>query len=77
MDRIISPAEADLPPLPRVAYARHIRPAPPQAISRLADLVLNAVPKTDRLPPVAPSLNGGSIDQRRLRVSEPVTAPAK
>jgi DNA-binding transcriptional LysR family regulator len=77
MDRAIALGDANLPPLPRVAYARHIRPAPPQTISRLADLVLNAVPETDRFPPAAPSLNGGSIDQRRLRVSEPVTAPAK
>jgi DNA-binding transcriptional LysR family regulator len=46
MDRIISPAEADLPPLPKVAYARHIRAAPPQAIDRLADLVLNGVLET-------------------------------
>ena len=43
MDRPIDTIAARLPALPRVAYARHIRPSPPTAISRLADLVLKAV----------------------------------
>jgi DNA-binding transcriptional LysR family regulator len=43
MDCIIDQAETDLPPLPNVAYARHIRPTPPVAITRLADLILNSV----------------------------------
>ena len=47
MDCVIDRAEADLPPLPNVAYARHIRPTPPVAITRLADLILNAVVEQD------------------------------
>ncbi len=43
MGRPIPAETADLPPLPRVAYARHIRQSPPAAIGRLADLVLSAV----------------------------------
>ena len=48
MDRPVDAVAAGLPALPRVAYARHIRPAPPGAIARLADLVLNAVVATDQ-----------------------------
>jgi len=47
MGCVIDRAEADLPPLPNVAYARHIRPTPPVAITRLADLILNAVVEQD------------------------------
>jgi DNA-binding transcriptional LysR family regulator len=43
MDLPIDADGANLPSLPRVAYSRHIRPAPPAAISRLADLVIAAV----------------------------------
>jgi DNA-binding transcriptional LysR family regulator len=43
MDQPIDEADANLPTLPRVAYARHIRPSPPAAIRRLADLILSAV----------------------------------
>jgi len=49
MDRPVDAAAARLPPLPRVAYARHIRSSPPGAIARLADLVLNAVVENDPL----------------------------
>ena len=48
MDRPVDAEAAGLPALPRVAYARHIRPAPPVAISRLADLVLSAVIANDQ-----------------------------
>ena len=47
MDSPIDAGAAALPDLPRVSYARHIRPAPPMAIVRLADLVLNAVMESD------------------------------
>ncbi len=47
MDRPIDAAAARLPDLPRVSYARHIRPSPPIAIARLADLVLSAVMQSD------------------------------
>jgi len=47
MDSPIDIGTASLPALPRVAYARHIRPAPPIAIARLADLVLSAVLQSD------------------------------
>ena len=47
MDSPIDAGAAALPDLPRVSYARHIRPAPPMAIVRLADLVLNAVMSSD------------------------------
>jgi DNA-binding transcriptional LysR family regulator len=43
MDCPIRPDDADLPPLPRVAYVRHMRPAPPPTIERLADLIVGAV----------------------------------
>jgi DNA-binding transcriptional LysR family regulator len=43
MDQPIDALDANLPALPRVAYARHIRPSPPPPIARLADLILSAV----------------------------------
>jgi hypothetical protein len=43
MDQAIDARGAALPDLPRVSYARHIRPSPPTAIARLADLVSNTV----------------------------------
>jgi len=50
MGQPIAEADADLPPLPRVAYARHIRQGPPAAIGRLADLVLSAVHDNHNAP---------------------------
>jgi len=47
----IPEAESGLPPLPQVAYARHIRQSPPAAIGRLADLVLSAVIDNQIDPP--------------------------
>jgi DNA-binding transcriptional LysR family regulator len=44
MDRVIDEdGGSKLPPLPQVAYARHIRNNPHPTINRLADLVLTAV----------------------------------
>ncbi len=47
MDCPVNAEAARLPILPRVAYARHIRPTPPFAIARHADQVLNAVLESD------------------------------
>jgi DNA-binding transcriptional LysR family regulator len=43
MDCSIDAEDANLPPLPRVAYVRHLRPSPPPTIERLAGLLVDAV----------------------------------
>ncbi len=55
MQRPIDGPAANLPPLPNVAYARHISERPPVAIRRLADLVLKSVIDAERAAASAPS----------------------